>query len=93
MKLSIIRRYCLTGNALQTRKSSFGDFKYVVWLESSVLSSCHWYYLHGSRMYITHIKRDSRTPYVVLKIKTGEVKLQSRFFSQNVETHDTGFWK
>jgi len=26
-------------------------------------SSYHWYYIHGSRMYITHIKENSRTKY------------------------------
>jgi len=36
--------------------------------------------MHGSGMYMTHIKRNSRTPYVVKK----HFKV---FFSQNDENH------
>ena len=41
-------------------------------------SSFHWYYIHTSRMHITHTKRNSRTPYVVTKIQ-GDKTLKSFF--------------
>ena len=50
-------------------KSRFGDLKYLVWLRSSfqALSIGPTYmYIHGSR--ISHIKRNSRTAYVVSNI-------------------------
>mgnify|MGYP000725364375 CR=1 FL=1 len=34
-----------------------------------------WYYRHASRMYITHIKRNSRTLYVVSTIQGGKTSL------------------
>jgi len=54
------------------------------------LSSFHWPDIHGSKMYITHIKHNSRTLYVVSNIQV--VKLQSRF-SQNDKKHNTDFLK
>ena len=51
----------------------------------------YWFYIHCSGMYITHIKRNSWTLYVVSIYR--RVKLQSVFFSQNDEKHDKGFWK
>jgi len=41
--------------------------------------SFHLYYIHGSRMYKTQIKRNSRTTFVVLKIQEGKT-LKSFFF-------------
>jgi len=34
-------------------------------------SSFHWYYIHGSRMYIFKIVRNSRTQYVASTIQGG----------------------
>jgi len=50
-------------------------------------SSFHWYYIivYGSRMYVTHIKHNSRLNITkVLNFKA--------VFSQNDEKQDTIFW-
>jgi len=49
-----------------------------------ISSSFHWYFKHGSRWYITHIKRYSRTPYVVWKknMSDGGCNFKVVFFSK-----------
>jgi len=32
----------------------------------------NWYFIHGSKMYITHINRNTRTQYVVSNIQGGQ---------------------
>jgi len=55
-----------------------------------VLSNCfHWYIIHAFRMFINHIKRNSRTLYEFSKIQGG----QTSDFSQIDEKHNIGFWK
>ena len=50
-------------------------------------SSFDWYYIHGSRMYVTYIKRNSRTLHV------GSIISSKSFFFKMAKKHDTGFWK
>jgi len=52
-------------------------------------SSFHWYYMHGSRMYITHIKHNFRTLYQVLK--RDMVKLSTSVFFSKCRNTRYGF--
>ena len=41
------------------------------WNHGKCQAFVHWYYEHVSRLYITHFKPNSRTPYVVSKVQEG----------------------
>ena len=41
------------------------------WYDGMKFGYLHWYYIRGSRMYITHMKRNSSTPYVVSNQQEG----------------------
>ena len=56
--------------------SFFGTFEIVFSM------TFHWCYIHGSSIYIAHIKRNSRTIYVVSYIR-GEGDFKVFFYSQN----------
>jgi len=45
--------------------------------------------IHGSRLYITHIQRNFRTPYIDSNIKGG--KTSKSFFTPEYVTYDAGF--